>query len=129
MHVRQVYRALERRAQRVVIQMGVLSVRIKEPLFIHIIGGEVFETSVTEVVKECDHPALVRTVDVTLYRCPVAVTTDDVGPYVHRLGSRTRQRMMVFPMPVLELHIIDMIAVQIVEHRCHLTLGHTAVGG
>jgi hypothetical protein len=35
---------------------------------------------------------------------------------------------MVFPVPVLELHIVDMISVEVVQDGLDLALGHAAVG-
>ena len=128
MRIDQIDRTLERRAQRMVIQIAVQFVSIEHPLAAHAIGLKILQCPITEVIEQGGHPMVMRRIDIPLYGGPIAVTGDDVRPHIHRLDRVATKRMMVLPVPVLELHIVDVVAVEVTDDRLNLANGYAAVG-
>ena len=127
MHIRQIDRALKWRSQRVVINLRMVTVGIKQPFAAHVIRCEILQTSISQVIKEREHSPGVRTVDIGLDGSAIAITRDDIRPAIHRLRRGTCQRVMMFPMPILELDIVDMIPIEVVKNSLDLVPGHIPI--
>ena len=111
-----------------VVEVTVKFVGIEHPLAANAIGLKVLQRPVAEVIEQGVHPATMRRINIPLYGGAIAVAGDDVRPHIHRLHSTATQRVMMLPVPVLELHVVDVIAVEVTYDRLNLTNGHTAIG-
>ena len=129
MQVSQVDITLERLTQTMGIRLRVLRVGVHQPFGTDAIGCIILQTTIAEVVEQGQHTALVRTADVVLYGLLVTVARQDILPLVHRIVGTASQRMMVLPVPVLELQVVDMVATEDIEHGIDLRVGHITERG
>ena len=120
--------ALERRAQFVAIFQDVLGILEQVPLLLHTVIGRIGQGTVGQVIEQRLHAILMRLLDVPLYGLFVAVAIDDVGPHLHRGRRSPGQGFVVLIVPVLELHIIDVVTVQIGHDIGDVLTGHVAIG-
>ena len=97
------------------------------PFLTYTIVYIVIQCAIEEIIEERLHTACMGSIDVSLHGSTITVAGYDVRPYFHRLCSRTAQRMMVFPMPILKLHVVDMIAVEVIHDCCYFGRRHFAV--
>ena len=120
--------ALERRSQLVAILTHMAGILEEIPLLLHAIFGGIGKGTVSQVVEQRLHAILMRFFDISLYRLLVAVAVDDVGPHLHRCRRRTGQGFVVLVVPVLELHVVDVMAIEVGHDVGYILVGHVAIG-
>ena len=124
--IEQVDRALERSAQRMDILLRVVVVLEDVPAFVDAVLCRIVQRPEAEVVEDGLHAARVYLLDVGLQGREIGGSAGDVEVGGQRVFARAAQGPMMFVVPVLELHAVDVVAVQVVDHTFDAALGHFA---
>ena len=96
------------------------------PAFVDAVLCRIVQRPEAEVVEDGLHAARVDLVDVGLQGREAGRTAGDVEVGGQRVFARAAQRPVVLVVPVLELHAVDVVAVQVVDHTLDAALGHLA---
>ena len=104
--------------QVVTVLSGMRSILKQVPFFLYSIRGSIFQGSETKIVEHGFHTETVLCFNVVLHRTCINLTVSNVHIYLVQLRACAAQRPVVLIVPVLKLHPVDMVTVQI----CHLFL-------
>ena len=96
------------------------------PAFVDAVLCCIVQRPEAEVVENGLHAARVDLLDVGLQGREVGCTAGDVEVGGQRVFARAAQRPVVLVVPVLELHAVNVVAVQVVDHSVDTALGHLA---
>jgi len=100
---------------------------IKVPFGRYAIGFRVFQCSETQVVEDGFHAIFVCFGNVTVYYGLLYSAIGNVGPFLLRRLYAACCRLVMFVMPVLVLHTVDVVTVQAFNVACNLFLSKAAV--
>ena len=117
---------LERLANSVGVQAGVLLICVHHPFGADAILSIVLQTAVSEVIVQREHAARMCTIDIILNGLAIAVAVENVLPFVHRMSGIASQWVMMFPVPVLKLQVVDMVSSQQIQYGVDLCIRHIA---
>ena len=105
----------------------VLSIAKHIPFTLYSIFLRIIQHSINQVIKQALHITLVSRIDICIHGASIAIARNNIRPYIHWQSCCTSQRTMVFPMPILKLYIVDMKAIERIDHCHNLLLTQVSV--
>ena len=105
----------------------VLSIAKNIPITADTILVSIIQCTINQVIKQALHITLVCCINICIHGTSIAIARNNIRPYIHWQSCCTSQRTMVFPMPVLKLYIVDMKAIERIDHCHNLLLTQVSV--
>ena len=97
------------------ILSSVRSILKQIPFLLHSIRSSIFQRSETKIIKHRLHTETMLRFNVIFHRTCINLPVSDIHIYLIQLYTCTAQRPVMFIMPILKLHPVDMMTVQILH--------------